>query len=96
MISNKKEIKRKIEKAFNDGFKEYDKKEAFTNSNLVPLENGKIVDAMELKKNVNDLIDGIVSGDISSFDLKMSYGGVIEFSLNLTGSNDTFELRIGR
>lgn len=95
MISNKKELKRKIERAFNDGFKEYSKKEAFINANLVPLENGKMLDAIELKKNLNDLIDGIVNGEINSFSLNMSYGGVLEFSMNVANSKDTFDLRIG-
>ena len=96
MTLNSKEIKRKIEKAFNEGFKEYDKKEAYINSNLIPLENGKIINAIEIKKNINDLIDGILNQEINSFSLKTNYGGTLELSMNLTGSNDIFEIRMGK
>ena len=59
-----KNAKLKIEEAFNFGFKEYSYEEGLVKAKLIKLANGKVVDAEELKRNMSDILDAMVSGHV--------------------------------
>jgi len=96
MRSKKIEIKKNIEKAFNEGLKEYTQDEAYINLNLIPLENGNVVNAEELKKNINDLIDGMVAKEIKSINFRLEHGGCLDFSMLLSETEAPYVVKVGK
>jgi hypothetical protein len=87
--------KLKVEETFNNGFKEYTYKEALVKAKLIPLAGGNVVDSEEIKKNMSDILDAMVSGLVEEARLHIRVDGNIDFAMKVKGQNKVADLRLG-
>ena len=92
---DKKAFLRKIEQAYNKGFKELTYAEACKEAGFIELKNKNIVVAEELKKQLGILIDGMVSGEVSqiSFDIRLK--NKADLAIKIPGDTHLYDLRLG-
>lgn len=89
-------IKRRLEDAYNLGFKEYTYDESLKKAKLIQLANSKVVDAEELKKNLSDVLDAIVAGEVEEVRFNLLVNGYIDFAMRIKGQTKVADLRLGK
>ena len=88
-------IKKKIEENYNKGFKEYNLEEAFEKMGFIKLEGSNVVNAEELKNNLNSLIDGVVIGAVEEINLQLKANRYIKLDMKVKDEVVRFNIRLG-
>ncbi len=91
----KKALLKKIEKAYNEGFKEHSYLEACEKAGFIELKNKNVVVVDELKNQLGILLDGMAGGNITHIAFDVRHKDRIDLAIRVKGQDTLYDLRLG-